>query len=155
GLPSKLPFQIYTKNSRYVPDENKAKEASACSRYMAVVNGSGLCLFGVFLGVTRTPTFDWLNAVTGWNKAPEEYLEIGWRIQTLRQAFNIRHGIDPNGNKLHDRALGRPPLVEGANKNRTVLIEEMMRGYWSQLGWDESTGRPLPETLERLGIEAP
>lgn len=153
GIPKKLPFQIYTKNSRYVPDEVKAKEEASCSKYMAVVNGAGLCMFGVFLGVTRTPTFDWLNAATGWKKTPEEYMEIGERIQTLRQAFNVKHGIDPINNKLHDRAIGRPPLTRGANKGRTVDIEKMMSDYWRQFGWDPATGRPTSQTMSRLGIE--
>lgn len=152
GIPKKLPFQIYTKNSRYLADDKKAREAASCSRYMAVVNGAGLCMFGSFLGVTRTPTFDWLNAVTGWNRTPEEYMEIGERIQTLRQAFNVKHGIDPAENKLHDRAVGRPPLIQGANGGRTVDIEKMMSDYWKEFGWDPVTGTPTTQTLTRLGI---
>ncbi len=153
GIPKKLPFQIYSKNSRYVADDGKAREEASCSKYIAVVNGAGLCMFGAFLGVTRTPTFDWLNAVTGWNRTPEEYMEIGERIQTIKQAFNVKHGIEPMNNKLHDRAVGRPPQTRGANKGRTVNIEKMMSDYWKQFGWDPSTGKPTPQTLSRLGIE--
>ncbi len=152
GLPKKLPFQIYHKNSKYRATENHALETAACSKYMNVVNGAGLCMFGTFLGIKRTPTFDWLNAATGWNKTPEEYMEIGMRIQTLKQAFNIRHGIDPRANRLSDRALGIPPQPQGANKGRTVPIEKMMADYWSQFGWDPSTGAPTGETLARLGL---
>ena len=89
GLPKKWPFQIYHKNRKYVASEEHAKEEAACSKYMNIINGAGLCMFGAFLGVTRTPTFDWLNAVTGWNKKPEEYMVIGERIQTVKQAFTI------------------------------------------------------------------
>jgi len=154
GLPKKLPFEIYTKNSRYKADIKQAQESAACSKYMNVVNGAGICMFGSFLGIKRTPTFDWLNAVTGWGKTPEEYMEIGERIQTLKQAFNIRHGISPKANKLNDRALGRAPLSHGANKGRTVQIEKMMSDYWTQFGWDPETGNPTPECMVRLGIEA-
>jgi len=154
GLPRKWPFAIYHKNGKFLATREHAQEEAACSSYMNVVNGSGLCLFGTFLGVRRTPTFDWLNAVTGWNKSPEQYLEIGQRIQTIRQAFNIRHGIDPKSFKLSDRAVGRPPMTQGGNKGRTVAIEKMMRDYWTELGWDPETGRPLDQTLVRLGIDA-
>jgi len=152
GLPKKLPFQIYHKNSKYRATEKHTLEAAACSKYMNVVNGAGLCMFGTFLGITRTPTFDWLNAATGWNKTPEEYMEIGKRIQTLKQAFNVRHGIDPRANRLSDRALGIPPQPQGANKGRTVPIEKRMEDYWRHFGWDPTTGKPTDETLAGLGL---
>ena len=49
----------------------------------------------VFMGTPRFPLFEWFNAATGWRKSPEAYMAIGRRIQTLKQAFNIKHGIDP------------------------------------------------------------
>jgi aldehyde:ferredoxin oxidoreductase len=153
GLPKKWPLQIYHKNKKYVASKEHAQEAAACSKYMNVINGSGLCMFGTFLGVTRTPTFDWLNAVTGWGMEPEQYMVIGERIQTLKVAFNIKQGIDPKANKLSDRALGAPPQAEGANKGRSVPIEKMMGDYWDQFGWDPSTGKPTKDSLSRLGIE--
>ena len=153
GLPRKWPFEIYFKNSRYKASEKQAQESAACSKYMCVVNGAGICMFGAFIGIKRTPTFDWLNAVTGWRKTPEEYMEIGERIQTLKQAFNVKHGIEPKSNKLSDRAIGRAPLTRGANKGRTVQIEKMMSDYWAQFGWDTETGKPTSQCLSRLGIE--
>ncbi|MGC9324950.1 MAG: aldehyde ferredoxin oxidoreductase family protein [Desulfomonilia bacterium] len=152
GLHRKLPFQIYHKNSKFIANARHAVEEAACSKYMNVVNASGICLFGAFLGVTRTPTFDWLNAATGWNKTPAQYMEIGERIQTTRQAFNIKHGIDPKSFKLSDRALGRPPMTEGGNKGRTLDIEKMMSDYWTEFGWDPESGRPTEEALARLGL---
>jgi len=79
---------------------------------------------------------------------------IGERVQTLRQAFNIKHGIEPKDFKISDRAVGKPPLSGGANKGRTVDIDKMMEGYWGQFGWDTSTGKPGAECMEKLGIEA-
>jgi len=152
GLPKVGP--LYFKGSKYVVDEEKAVKGAACSKFVNVLNGAGLCLFGSFLGAKRIPTFDWLNAATGWNKTPEEYMGIGERVQTLRQAFNIKHGIEPKDFKISDRAVGKPPLSGGANKGRTVDIDKMMEGYWGQFGWDTSTGKPGAECMEKLGIEA-
>ena len=152
GLPKVGP--LYFKGSKYVVDEEKAVKAAACSKFVNVLNGAGLCLFGSFLGAKKIPTFDWLNAATGWNKTPEEYMGIGERVQTLRQAFNIKHGIEPKDFKISDRAVGKPPLSGGANKGRTVDIDKMMEGYWGQFGWDTSTGKPGAECMEKLGIEA-
>ena len=143
GLPK--PAILYHKNRKYEANEEKAIWAAACSKYVNVMNGAGLCLFGAFIGSTRLPLFDWLNAATGWDKTPEEYMEIGGRIQTLRQDFNVKHGVTPKSFVVPDRVLGREPLAEGANKGRSVDIEPMMRDYWRLLGWDETSGRPAED----------
>lgn len=150
GLPRVNP--LYSKGKKYVADEDKAIMAAACSKFMNVANGAGLCLFGVFLGARRTPTFDWLNAAAGWNKKPEQYLKIGEHIQTLKQAFNIKHGIDPRSCMPSARAIGRPPQVEGANRGRTVAMEKLIHDYYAQFGWDPETGRPTETIMAKLGI---
>lgn len=141
------PGLIYFKGRKYAADETKAVTSAACSKYMNVLNGAGICMFGAFLGADRTPVFDWLNAVTGWNKTPEAYLAIGQNIQTLRQAFNVKHGIAPRQNMPSPRALGQPTLARGANRDRRVDLQRMMGDYWRQFGWDETTGEPLPGTV--------
>jgi aldehyde:ferredoxin oxidoreductase len=151
GLPR--PKFLYFKDRKYVANEEKAVTAAACSKFMNVANGSGLCLFGLFIGAKRIRTFDWLNAATGWRKTPEDYMEIGERIQTLKQLFNIRHGIDPWSFKVGDRVVGRPPLTEGANRGRTMDMEKMMSDYWHQFGWDAATGKPTETRVARLGIK--
>lgn len=146
------PRFIYLKSSKYKQDVKKAIMGAACSKFMNIINGAGCCLFGAFMGAGRLPLFDWLNAATGWNKTPEEYMKIGKRIQTLKQAFNVKHGIKPKSFKMSDRALGRPPLSAGANKGRSINIEKMTRDYWDQFGWDTQTGVPSLECLRKLKI---
>lgn len=147
------PGLVYSKNSKYQADEDKAIKAAACSKLMNVANGAGLCLFGAFLGLHRLPLFEWLNAATGWKKTPEDYMEIGERIQTLKQAFNVKHGVDPKRYMPNERTIGLPPQKKGANKGRSVDIDKMVAGYWSQFGWDVQTGKPTVEKLDDLGIE--
>lgn len=146
-------WPLYMKGRKYVANEKKAVMGAACSKFMNVVNGAGLCLFGMFLGAKKIPTFDWLNAATGWNKTPEEYMDIGARIQTVRQLFNIKHGIKPRDYRVSKRATGYPPLVEGANAERSVDVETMMRDHWKQFGWDEETGIPTTDCVAKFGIE--
>jgi aldehyde:ferredoxin oxidoreductase len=153
GIPRAKP--LYSKDRKYLADDEKAVMAAACSKYMNVANGAGLCLFGLLMGVTRTPLFAWLNAATGWRKTPGQYLDIGSRIQTLKQAFNVKQGVDPRSIKVSDRMLGKPPLPTGANKGRTTELEKTRSEYWDQFGWDPETGVPDPEVLERLGIKTP
>lgn len=139
GLPK--PPLIASKKSLFADVSEKAAMAAVNSRFVNVINGSGLCLFGSFLGVRRLPIFQWLDAATGWSKSPKQYLLVGERIQTLKQEFNVKHGIDPSALRASDRAMGRPPLERGPNRGRTVDIENLSRAYWAQFGWDDA-GKP-------------
>jgi aldehyde:ferredoxin oxidoreductase len=152
GLPRATP--LYFKGRKYRADAEKAVTAAACSKFMSLANAAGFCLFGLMLGAKRIPSFAWLNAATGWNKTPEQYLEIGARIQTLKQAFNIRQGVDPRAIKVPDRMLGRPALAQGANKGRTMDLDTMRSDYWRQFGWDPETGRPDDAAVRPLGPSA-
>ncbi len=143
----------YAKKDEYEPSETEALKAVAQACYKQVVDGSGGCLFAAVSGVQHWPIFKWLNAATGWNKTADEYMEIGRRIQTLRQLFNIREGVKPLSFKMHDRIAGQPPLTEGPIKGKSVQIEEMMQLYWKNIGWDETSGVPLQETLEELSLD--
>jgi ferredoxin len=109
-------------------------------------------MFGAFLGASRLNFFEWLNAATGRGKTPEKYMKIGKRIQTLKQVFNIDHGIDPWALKVGERAIGNPPLAEGPNEGRKVPLDQMMKDYWAEMGWDPQTGKPTLATLKELGI---
>jgi aldehyde:ferredoxin oxidoreductase len=151
GLPE--PDFMYFKDSKYKPDRRKAVAGAACSKFMNIMNGAGTCLYGAMLGADSFPFFKWLNAATGWEKTPEAYMEIGERIQTLKQLFNLKQGIEPRSIKMSDRALGRPPMITGANKGRTIPIDALIRDYWKALGWDPVTGKPTSQTKKRLGLQ--
>jgi aldehyde:ferredoxin oxidoreductase len=144
------PPLFYFKGRKYRADEEKAVTAAACSKFMSLANGAGLCMFGLFLGATRIPTFEWLNAATGWNRTPEDYLAAGERIQTLKQAFNVKQGIDPRMKRVCERAAGTPAQAKGANRGRTVDIDRMMSDYWRQFGWDPQTGVPPAAEGDKL-----
>jgi aldehyde:ferredoxin oxidoreductase len=142
----------YEKASEYIPSETVALKTVAGSCYKELVDGAGGCLFGFILGVNHWKLFDWLNAATGWEKTPDAYMETGRRIQTLRQMFNIKHGIDPKSFIMHKRIAGSPPLKSGPLRGKTVPIDEMVHLYWKYYGWDEHTGIPLEETVVSLGL---
>jgi aldehyde:ferredoxin oxidoreductase len=148
GLPAV--DMVYRKSSRL---STKEKEIllSAASKYMQVANGAGACLFAVQCG-PRYPLIEYLNAATGWNRKPEDYLEIGERIQHLRQAFNVKHGKVPRRDfQLPPRAVGDPPMTSGPLKGIRVPIAELEESFAKAMGWDEQ-GRPLPERLKALGL---
>ncbi|MDX9864657.1 MAG: aldehyde ferredoxin oxidoreductase C-terminal domain-containing protein, partial [Anaerolineaceae bacterium] len=151
GLPR--PALLSSKAKKFRSGKDVIASAVATSCYTQLFNGAGLCMFGAMLGADRLPIFEWLNAATGWQRTPQEYMEVGRRIQTLRQMFNIKQGIDPRSLKASRRAIGLPPQTEGGNRGRTVALNEMMRDYWRAIGWDENTGVPLEETIEALELK--
>ena len=80
-------------------------------------------------------------------------MQVGERIQTLRQLFNIKHGIDPASITLPKRMRGEPPLPSGPLKGVTLRNREQVSSHWKAFGWDSENGHPLPETVTRLGID--
>lgn len=152
GIPKIAP--MYLKGSKYNNPERQAAIGAANSRFMTLVNCTGACLFASFLGARRFRLFDWINAATGWDLSPNAYMDLAGEIHTVKQAFNVKHGIEPRDCRISDRALGRPAQTEGANKGRTIDIEAMMTHYWQQFGWDPETGKPGKEITQKLGQAA-
>lgn len=150
GLPKPPP--LYSKASKYRHPDRHARAAAANSSFTQILNGAGLCLFGALLGVHRLPVFAWINAATGWNFSPEDYLHIGRRILTIKQAFNDRQGV-PLQHTINPRALGLPPQTRGANRGRSIDLQPLVKAYWQSLGWDAHTGRPTPQTWQELHLD--
>ncbi len=144
--------QMYLKETEYKATAEEARKAVASTLYKQLADMAGGCLFAMITGVQNWDLFEMLNAATGLNRSPDEYMEIGRRAQTLRQLFNLKHGVDPTANFIPLRLQGKPPLSAGALRGKQVPIPEMVSLYWREMGWDESNGVPLKQTLERLGL---
>ena len=59
------------------------------------------------------PIAEFMSAVTGWDVTTEELLKTGERIANLRQAFNVREGLNPLKFKVPDRVLGQTTAERG------------------------------------------
>ena len=151
GLPK--PPLISSKKQNFIPSETLIQRAVAISKFTNYYNALGICLFGIYIGVDRLPLFEWTNAATGWSRTPQDYMTIGHRIQTLRQLFNIKQGVEPIDIKVSRRALGIPPQESGPNQGNQIDYPAMRRMYWEQIGWDPDTGYPTQETLVALGLD--
>ena len=127
-------------------------KANVC--YTMLADAAGTCYYGEMMGTKTYRLIDYLNTALGWTLNGDEYLRIGERIQTMRQMFNIKHGIDPKTIRLPKRALGFPPLSSGANKGVSLHnAEEQIRMHWKSFSWDENTGVPTEETIKTLNID--
>ncbi len=125
-----------------------------------VAKTKGRMVFEDCLGVCRFCTRTELelvtnavNAATGWDMDVDEAMNVGRRTVNVLRAFNIRHGIGPDVERPSDR-YGSVP-VDGPNKGKAIGPEwdGMLDNYYQLMGWDRATGKPLPETLKKYGLE--
>ena len=93
-----------------------------------------------------------MNAATGWQLTVNDALTIGKRIVNQLRVFNIGCGLTPDLEVPSPRYGSAP--VDGPAAGKSILEnwDALRRNYYRQMGWDEETGRPLPETLEALGL---
>lgn len=110
----------------------------------------GLCEFSGHVGTL--PYEVMIKGACGWELTSADLLEVGDRIQTLRQAFNCREGIRPADWRLPDRAVGNPPLKAGPTAGVTVDVGAMAGGYYAAMEFDPTTGLPAETKLRSLGL---
>jgi aldehyde:ferredoxin oxidoreductase len=93
-----------------------------------------------------------VSAVTGWDFSWEEAYLVGRRIVHLLRAFNIRHGLSGRSLDRPSPRYGSTPDSGGAQgKSLENVWDQMLDKYYAGMGWD-SEGKPLPETLEKFGL---
>jgi aldehyde:ferredoxin oxidoreductase len=140
----------YPKAEEYIPSDNEALKSVAMSCYKELTDGAGGCFFAMIAGLSHWNLFTMLNHATGWGLSADEYMAIGRRIQTLRQMFNVKHGVQPKDAIMTGRVVGEPPLASGNLKGITLPIEEMVSLHWKHFGWNENTGLPEHEITTEL-----
>jgi aldehyde:ferredoxin oxidoreductase len=122
------------------------------SNFNQVVVCTGTCLFVYWAFPNVDPIAEFMRAVTGWEITDDELLKTGERISNLRQAFNIREGLNPLEFKVPDRVLGIPPLKEGPVAGVTVDEDTMIKEYLTAMDWDFKTAKPSKKKLLDLGL---
>lgn len=140
------------KADEFIPSDKEALKTKAMTAYKMIVDGTGACYYGMLTGEQHLNLFEYLNSATGWDKTPDDYMEIGIRIQNMRQMFNAKHQVDMKRFRMHERAIGNPPIKDGPVKGITLKIDEMIPFYYRAWGWDENSGRPKNETVEGLDL---
>jgi aldehyde:ferredoxin oxidoreductase len=98
---------------------------------------------------------DTLNAITGWNFTLDDALMAGQRSVVLQSIFGTQRGwvADDDWKNVGQRFLD--PIPDGKFKGFTIAkwLPAMVYEYYRLSGRDERTGRPLMETLSKLGLE--
>lgn len=146
------PAKLHPKSEDLVPSEKMALISKANACYSMLTDAVGGCYYGEMMGVHMWKCIEYINAAAGWNYDGDHYMEIGERIQTIKQMFNIKQGIEPKDIKLPKRMSGEMPLTNGPLKGVKLRNEEQVALHWKAFGWDEKNGHPLPQTIEALEI---
>ena len=124
-------------------------------RIRTFVDSLVICVFPstTMLGSKIDYLVGMLNAVTGWDCTEEEAMTAGKRIDNVLRAFNIRHGILPDAE--FPSARYGSAQVDGPVKAPSILPywDSMLSAYYERMGWDRTTGKPLPETLRSVGLD--
>jgi len=135
----------------YSPDGAAATLAGGRGRVL-ITDSLVVCRYNVEGGEEIVPAL--LNAATGWDLTRGDVQEVGRRITNLLRAFNVRHGLTADLDVPSDRYASA--RKEGHLQGVTALPSwhEMLRKYYELMGWDENEGKPLPDTLKRLGLDS-
>ncbi len=111
----------------------------------------GVCRFNTRTGLKLLAQA--VSAATGWDFSTEETMEVGRRIVNLLRVFNMRHGHTAEMDAPSPRYGSTPVDGPTQGKNITLYWNEMRSKYYEGMGWDKETGKPLPDTLRRFGLE--
>ena len=94
-----------------------------------------------------------LSAATGWHYTVEESVRFGRRTAAINRATALRCG---HTGKLEYPSLryGSTP-GDGPAKGQSVRAqwEKMLDTWYAEVGYDRTTGKPLPATLKTLGLD--
>ena len=124
-----------------------------------LANYNGIRQFDDCLGICRLASphpkllLDCFNAVTGWDWTLEDAFTVGRRVVNLLRVFNFRHGMKASDERP-SRRYGSVP-VDGPAQGKDIMAKWpwMVENYYTRMGWDPKTGKPLEETLKELDLE--
>ncbi|MFX1328341.1 MAG: aldehyde ferredoxin oxidoreductase family protein [Promethearchaeota archaeon] len=131
-------------------EKKKHRGQMLTTSFHQVLNSAGLCSFSTLFG--PYPFIDLIHTFTGWNISIDELIQVGLRIQTLRQSFTLREGVNIASNRLSGRVTGHPPDEKGPTKGVSIEYLDFYKGYCNEMGWNPENGYPLKETLMDLDL---
>jgi len=131
--------------------DDKALLAKTMQDFMVLFNALGLCKFLIRGHVVPANIAEWVSAVTGWDFNEKEMLTAGERIFNLKRTINVGLGVSRKDDTLPPRLLVHD-RQEGAAAGSLPHLGKMLFEYYKLRGWS-TEGIPLPETLERLGLD--
>ena len=116
----------------------------------AVMDSLGLCSWPL-MGLKFKNYVPMINSCLGTTYTADDLLLAGERTWNMERLFNMGAGFTDEHDTLPERFL-KEPLPEGPAEGQVSRLPEMRPAYYTLRGWS-ARGEPLPETLNRLGLE--
>ncbi len=111
----------------------------------------GTCRFAA--NAETTVLAEAVKAATGWDFDENEANTVGLRLLNLMRVYNFRNGHRRELEAPSPRYGSAPVNGAGVGKSIVPVLDGMLDDYYKLMGWDVRTGKPLPETLKKLGLE--
>ena len=110
----------------------------------------GVCKFCI-----KSPelTLACLKDITGWQMDIQGAMSIGKRAINQLRVFNIRHGLKREFERPSFRYGSVPSDGPVKGKGIMPVWDDIVQGYYTHMGWDPKTGKPLPETLSSCDLD--
>lgn len=156
-------FQSATALGMYRPmpatslSSDKVRAFASLEKFWRMLDSLGLCVFGFApRGVMPLATLvDCVRAVTGWNASLFDLMKAAERTSILARAFNSREGFSIRDDRIPGRLFD--PKPNGPRAGERIFSREEFQGaveaYYTIVGCDPQTGRPLPGKLMELDLE--
>ena len=122
-----------------------------------VYNSLGFCMFASSVAEVLGPSLlaEFYSTATEREISMREIMEAGERIFNLMRLYVNRMGVTAYDDHWPKVYYEEPGLTgeEAAPPFSKKDTQALLTRYYRIRGWDPKTGKPLPRTLKRLGIE--
>jgi aldehyde:ferredoxin oxidoreductase len=141
--------------------EGTAETVARGQDYAGILNSLVLCAFSHagyaqnysvsgFPGITAKEVTQWFNLATGIEKDFKSLMLSGEKMFNLRRLINLKLGLDPASDTLHERLI-TVKRKQGPAADHLPPIREMVEDYYRVRGWGDGW-KIEAEKLEALGL---
>jgi aldehyde:ferredoxin oxidoreductase len=129
----------------------KVRAYTTRANWQWAVNCLGMCMF---IGWSKHQLVDLLEGITGWETNVWELIRTGERSVTMARIFNMREGMTRKDDILPERIMTQSHKSGTVNEKpiSSAELDGALTRFYSLMGWDPDSGRPLEGTLEELDV---
>jgi len=127
--------------------KGRERGVKALQDLRAIDNSAVNC---IFMSPSLNDIIGYINAATGFNYDRKSLLLVGERINNLKRVINCKLGITRHDDKLPNHVM--KVLKTGKTAGIKLDLEDNLKRYYKDRGWDWETGYPTQEKLDELGL---
>jgi aldehyde:ferredoxin oxidoreductase len=128
-------------------DEGMGELVARTQNWRMVTNSLVICLFATF---SPTEIAQFYSLITGISTTPQDLIQLGERIITMKRLINLKLGMTAKDDTLPPILL-RP--LKGPTRGMVPNLQRQLQDYYAYREWDSKTGRPSTDKLVELGLD--